>query len=101
MAVGHDKHLSAARAGTGAIDPAVLQGIRQASRSTNVDFGYLMAQAAQESGFKADAKATTSSATGLFQFIDSTWLDMMRQHGAQHGLGAPAQHIPTDGAGRP
>jgi hypothetical protein len=83
------------------IDPAVLQGIRQASRSTNVDFGYLMAQAAQESSFQADAKATTSSATGLFQFIDSTWLDTMRQHGAQHGLGQLAQQITTDGAGRP
>ena len=86
---------------TGAsIDPAVVQGIRQASRATNIDFGYLMAQAEQESGFQPDAKATGSSATGLFQFIDSTWLSMMRQHGAEHGLGALAQQITTDSAGR-
>src|SRR5438552_7143 len=69
------------------IDPAIVQGIRKASRTSHIDFGYLMAQAAQESGFNSDAKAAASSATGLYQFIDSTWLDLVRQHGAQHGLG--------------
>jgi len=83
------------------IDPAVLRGIRQASRATHVDFGYLMAQAAQESGFQSNAKASTSSATGLFQFIDSTWLDMVRQHGAKHGIGPLAEHVTSDASGRP
>jgi hypothetical protein len=83
------------------IDPAVLKGIRQASQSTHTDFGYLMAQAAQESGFNSDAKAATSSATGLFQFIDSTWLDMVRQHGAKHGIGQLAEQVTSDTAGRP
>jgi hypothetical protein len=32
----------------------------------------LLAQASQESGLRADAKAAGSSATGLFQFNDST-----------------------------
>ena len=49
-----DRHSAAS------IDPAVLQGIRQAAHATHVDFGYLMAQAAQESGFRSDAKAATS-----------------------------------------
>jgi hypothetical protein len=84
-----------------AIDPAVLKGIRQASQSTHADFGYLMAQAAQESGFQSGAKAATSSATGLFQFIDSTWLDMVRQHGAKHGIGQLADQVTCDAAGRP
>ena len=84
-----------------AIDPGVLSGIRQASQSTHTDFGYLMAQAAQESGFQSDAKAATSSATGLFQFIDSTWLDMVRQHGAKHGIGRLAEQVTCDAAGRP
>jgi hypothetical protein len=83
------------------IDPAVLKGIRQASQSTHTDFGYLMAQAAQESGFQSNAKASTSSATGLFQFIDSTWLDMVRQHGAKHGIGQFAEQVTSDGSGRP
>ncbi len=83
------------------IDSAVLKGIRQASQSTHTDFGYLMAQAAQESGFQSNAKASTSSATGLFQFIDATWLDMVRQHGAKHGIGQLAEQITSDTSGRP
>jgi hypothetical protein len=83
------------------IDPAVLKGIRQASQTTHVDFGYLMAQAEQESGFQSNAKASTSSATGLFQFIDSTWLDMVRQHGAKHGIGQLAEQVTSDASGRP
>lgn len=83
------------------IDPAVLKSIRQASQSTHTDFAYLMAQAAQESGFQSNAKATTSSATGLFQFIDSTWLDMVRQHGAKHGIGQLAEQVTCDSGGHP
>jgi hypothetical protein len=83
------------------IDPTVVQGIRQASQEMHVDFGYLMAEAAQESGFQPDAKAATSSATGLYQFTDATWLDMVRQHGAQHGIGQLAQQVTTNGAGHP
>ena len=84
----------------GAIDPAVLQDIRKASQATHIDFSYLMAQAAQESGFQADAKAKSSSASGLYQFIDSTWLDMVRLHGAQYGIGDLASQVTTDAAGR-
>src|SRR5690242_13509310 len=90
----------AERSGGASIDPAVLQGIRQASQATQVDFGFLMAQAAQESGFQADAKAKTSSAAGLYQFVASTWLDMVRLHGAQYGIGDLAAQVTTDAAGR-
>jgi hypothetical protein len=86
---------------TAEIDPAIVQGIRQASRATHVDFGYLMAQAAQESSFQPDAKARSSSATGLYQFIDSTWLDMVRRHGAQYGIADLAAQVTVDGNGRP
>ena len=83
------------------VDPTIVADIRRASRSANVDFGYLMAQAAQESSFQPDAKASTSSATGLFQFIDSTWLNSVKQYGAKYGLGGLAQQITTDEDGRP
>jgi hypothetical protein len=76
-----------------------LSGIKSASKSTGVDFGYLMAQAAQESSFQADARATSSSATGLYQFLDSTWLSMMRTHGAKYGFAEMADHIQPDGRG--
>jgi hypothetical protein len=83
-----------------AIDPAIVGDIKRASRTANVDFGYMMAQAAQESSFQPDAKASTSSATGLFQFIDSTWLQSVKQYGAKYGLGQYAAQIGTDDSGR-
>lgn len=71
----------------------VLDAVRQASASTGVDFAYLVEKASVESGFRTDVKAKTSSATGLYQFIDATWLDMVKDHGAKHGLGAYADAI--------
>lgn len=65
---------------------AVVSALRQASQRTGVDFSYLMAKAAQESGLDPAAKARTSSATGLFQFIESTWLGMMEENGGKYGL---------------
>lgn len=65
---------------------SVTNAIKTASAKTGVSFTYLMEKAAAESNFKADAKAKTSSATGLFQFIESTWMDMMNKHGAKHGV---------------
>ncbi len=63
----------------------VRDAIARASQSTGVDFDYLLAQARLESGLDPDAKARTSSATGLYQFIDSTWLRTMDQHGSKYG----------------
>jgi hypothetical protein len=52
-----------------------------------VDFSYLLANARAESGLDPTARARTSSASGLFQFTDATWLATVRRHGAAHGLG--------------
>ena len=71
----------------------VLSGIQQASASTGVDFAYLMAQAAKESGFNPDAKSKASSAAGLYQFVEQTWLSVVRKHGAEYGLGEVASKI--------
>jgi len=75
------------------ISGEVLAGIQKASSETGVDFGYLMAQAAKESGFDPKAKAGTSSASGLYQFVEQTWLSVVRKHGADHGLGDLAAKI--------
>lgn len=85
----------------GVIDPSVIRDIRQASATTQVDFGLLVAEAQQESGLNPDAKAPNSSATGLFQFIDSTWLTMVQRFGSKYGIGNLAQQISTDTAGQP
>ena len=69
---------------------SVHTAIRRAADATGVDFSLLVETARRESALNPNARAGTSSATGLFQFIDSTWLDMVRRHGAQHGLGREA-----------
>ena len=82
------------------VDPTVLRSIRQASQDTSADFGLLMAQASRESGFKANAKSSTSSAAGLFQFVDSTWLDMVHRFGDKYGVGDLAQQISQTSSGK-
>lgn len=64
----------------------VMAALRAASSATGVDFGYLVKTAQRESNFDPSAKASTSSATGLFQFTNTTWLDTVDRHGARHGL---------------
>jgi len=75
----------------------VYNAIRKAANATGVNFSYLMEKAAVESGFDKNAKARTSSATGLFQFIESTWLRMVKDHGAKYGLEKYAAKISEDG----
>lgn len=77
----------------GAAGGRVQNAIASASASTGVDFKYLYHQARIESGFNASAKATTSSASGLYQFTDQTWLGVMKEHGAEHGLSWAANAI--------
>ena len=53
---------------------AVTGAIRQAAQATGTSFHYLLATAQVESGLNPQAGASTSSARGLFQFIEQTWL---------------------------
>ncbi|MXO71133.1 transglycosylase SLT domain-containing protein [Alteraurantiacibacter buctensis] len=71
--------------------------IADAAQRTGVDFGYLLAQARIESGLNPAARARTSSATGLFQFLDQTWLATLDRHGERLGFGQLAQAIDTSG----
>ena len=69
---------------------AVTGAIQIAAARRGVDFSYLYAQARLESRFDPAAAARGSSARGLFQFTAGTWLDMVRRHGAEVGLGDAA-----------
>ena len=75
----------------------VISSIKKASSRTGVNFAYLMQQASAESSFNPKAKAKTSSASGLYQFIESTWLSMVKKYGDKHGMGALADKIGTNG----
>ncbi|WP_339827495.1 transglycosylase SLT domain-containing protein [uncultured Parasphingorhabdus sp.] len=61
--------------------------IAQSAQRNGVDFKYLMAQAQLESGMRPNAKANTSSATGLYQFVEQTWLGLVKEKGGDYGLG--------------
>jgi hypothetical protein len=67
--------------------PQVTGAIRRAANSTGASFDYLLATAQIESSLNPSAKAGSSSAQGLFQFIDQTWLSTMKRAGAALGLG--------------
>jgi hypothetical protein len=71
----------------------IVDTILRASQMTGADPVYMMALADKESSFLPGNKASTSSAVGLFQFITSTWLEVVRSFGPAHGLDAEAQAI--------
>lgn len=89
---------------TNAIAPkagwAVTDAIGRAARATGTSFSYLLATAKVESGFNPKQASGTSSARGLFQFIDQTWLAMVKETGAALGYGRYADAITTNASGR-
>jgi hypothetical protein len=79
---------------------AIEGAVRRAAQATGVDFGFLMRTAKRESGFDPAAKAPTSSAAGLFQFVDQTWLSTLKRHGPAHGYAHYANLIQQGSDGR-
>lgn len=71
----------------------VVQAIRDGATASGVGFDYLLATARRESSLDPAAKAGTSTATGLFQFIEQTWLGVMKDAGPRLGLQAQADAI--------
>jgi hypothetical protein len=78
----------------------VTQAIATASRRTGVDFSYLLGQAQIESSLNPEARARSSSATGLFQFLDQSWLKVINDHGNSYGMGWAADAIQKSPSGR-
>jgi len=71
----------------------VAGAIKQAAETTGTSFEYLLTTAQIESGLNSAAGAATSSASGLYQFIDQTWLSMVKNIGPSLGLSNYAQAI--------
>ena len=74
--------------------------IERASQATGVDFGFLMKTAGRESSLNPRAQASSSSAAGLFQFVEQTWLSTLKQHGPKHGYARYADLITKGSDGR-
>src|SRR6476469_8528935 len=84
------------------VDPTrvkIAGSIKQAASTTGTSFEYLLTTAKMESNFNPKASASTSSARGLFQFIDQTWLGTVKEAGAQLGYGKYADAISKSASG--
>src|ERR1700687_3839988 len=87
---------------TAGVDPSrvrIAGAIKQAASTTGASFEYLLATAKMESNFDPKASASTSSARGLFQFIDQTWLGTVKEAGSQLGYGQYADAISKSSSG--
>jgi hypothetical protein len=73
----------------------LVETVLKAADVTGVDPIYMLALADKESSFIPHNRASTSSAEGLFQFITKTWLEMIRDYGAKHGLAAESALVTT------
>jgi Transglycosylase SLT domain len=77
----------------------VAGAIKQAANATGTSFEYLLATAKMESDFNPSAGASTSSAHGLYQFIDQTWFGTVKEAGSQLGYGQYADAITKTSSG--
>src|SRR6195256_827742 len=87
---------------TAGVDPSRMRiagAIKQAANTTGTSFEYLLATAKMESNFNPKASASTSSARGLYQFIDQTWLGTVKEAGSQLGYGKYADAITKSSSG--
>ncbi|KAB1070664.1 transglycosylase SLT domain-containing protein [Methylobacterium planeticum] len=87
------------RFGDMSVPRRIVETILRASAEAGVDPVYMMALADKESSFATRAKAATSSAEGLFQFVSATWLEMIRDFGARYGYESEASAVTGRGAG--
>lgn len=85
---------------TGAAASSVTGAIRQAAQKTGASFNYLLATARVESNLNPNARAASSSAGGLFQFLEQTWLGTLKHAGPTLGYGNYADAISVNSAGR-
>jgi soluble lytic murein transglycosylase-like protein len=78
----------------------LVETVTRAAKVTGLDPAYVLALADKESSFDPDIRAPTSSAVGLFQFLEGTWLHVLSEHAAKHGYDEVAAAVEVV-AGRP
>lgn len=93
-------HLLAQRAGLTPAKAEIAGTIKQAADRTGTSFEYLVSAAKIESNLNPTAAAPTSSARGLYQFIEQTWLGTVKEAGARFGYGKYADAITRTSSGR-
>jgi Transglycosylase SLT domain len=81
------------RFGSVTVRQSVVERVVQAANRTEMDPALLMAIADKESNFSTTAKARTSTASGLFQFVERTWMQAIKAFGHRHGHGEEANAV--------
>ncbi|NBU14704.1 MAG: lytic transglycosylase domain-containing protein [Alphaproteobacteria bacterium] len=74
-------------------DGAVIGAIKEGAQKSGADFSYLVKTARRESSLDPKARASRSTAEGLFQFVEQTWLGTLKEAGPKLGLGRFSQSI--------
>jgi hypothetical protein len=74
--------------------------LRKAAEATGAGFDYLVKTAQRESSMDPKAKAKSSSAAGMFQFVEQTWLQTVKDTGSKYGLKNEAAAITKSANGR-
>jgi len=74
-------------------DPGVIKSLYRASIRTGVDFELLLLKASLESDMGRFTAAARSSARGVFQYIEPTWLILISRYGDKIGRPDYAQAI--------
>jgi hypothetical protein len=82
------------------VSPVLASVLNAAGDRSDVDFNYLLQTAVRESSLNPQAKAAGSSATGMFQFLDTTWLQVMKAEGGRLGYQQYADAITQNGDGQ-
>lgn len=75
------------------VQQSIVERVVQAAAKTDMDPALLMAIADKESNFSSTAKAKTSSASGLFQFVEKTWFKAVKDFGHRYGRVEEARAI--------
>jgi hypothetical protein len=86
-------------AGLESVRTQVTGVIKQAANATGASFEYLLSAAKMESNLDPNAAASTSSARGLYQFIEQTWLGTVKEAGPSLGYGKYADAITKSASG--
>ena len=87
------------RTGLTGLFSGIATAIRKAADATGASFEYLLATAKMESNFNPQAAAPTSSAKGLYQFIEQTWLGTVKEAGPALGYNGYADAITKSPSG--
>ncbi len=74
-------------------NPDIIDALHNASQKTNISFELLVMKAMIESDLGRVTQSKTSSARGVFQYIEPTWIVLMKRYGNRIGYSEYADSI--------